>query len=123
MLSSYQVVLWKQESFVVLCSLRIEFFRILLGLRVAEVQQFSFTIASQESLRMVFVQPCSRAGALRHKPDNQFFSIRMQVIRHWTQPMRKAFGIGPPDAEIQPVPLENQPASIRQQSNLMRSSR
>ena len=30
-LSSYQVVLWKQESFVVLCSLRIEFFRILLG--------------------------------------------------------------------------------------------
>ena len=29
--SSYQVVLWKQESFVVLCSLRIEFFRILLG--------------------------------------------------------------------------------------------
>jgi RNA polymerase sigma-70 factor (ECF subfamily) len=30
MLSSYQVVLWKQESFVVLRPLQIEFFRILL---------------------------------------------------------------------------------------------
>jgi hypothetical protein len=32
MLSSYQVVLWKQESFGVLRPLHIEFFRILLGL-------------------------------------------------------------------------------------------
>jgi hypothetical protein len=30
--SSYQVVLWKQESFVVLRLLQIEFFRNLLGL-------------------------------------------------------------------------------------------
>jgi hypothetical protein len=30
--SSYQVVLWKQESFVVLRPLQIEFFRSLLGL-------------------------------------------------------------------------------------------
>jgi hypothetical protein len=32
MLSSYQVVLWKQESFGVLRPLQIEFFRNLLGL-------------------------------------------------------------------------------------------
>jgi len=32
MLSSYQVVLWKQESFGVLHPLQIEFFRNLLGL-------------------------------------------------------------------------------------------
>jgi hypothetical protein len=35
MLSSYQVVLWKQESFVVLHPLQIEFFRNLLGLLYA----------------------------------------------------------------------------------------
>jgi len=35
MLSSYQVVLWKQESFGVLHPLQIEFFRNLLGFRDA----------------------------------------------------------------------------------------
>jgi CRP-like cAMP-binding protein len=37
MLSSYQVVLWKQESFVVLRPLQIEFFRILLEIQRKEL--------------------------------------------------------------------------------------
>jgi hypothetical protein len=36
MLSSYQVVLWKQESFGVLHPLQIEFFRNLLGCKPAD---------------------------------------------------------------------------------------
>jgi len=38
--SSYQVVLWKQERFVVLRPLQIEFFRNLLG-RILSKQEFS----------------------------------------------------------------------------------
>jgi hypothetical protein len=41
MSSSYQVVLWKQESFVVLRPLQIEFFRNLLGANVLDHESLS----------------------------------------------------------------------------------
>jgi hypothetical protein len=51
--SSYQVVLWKQERFVVLRPLQIEFFRNLLGINGAEPMATGYVI-SQDNLRISY---------------------------------------------------------------------
>src|SRR5579862_1157507 len=44
---------------------------------IAEVQQFSFTVAAKEPFRMVLIQPRSRTRALRNKPYDQFLAVGM----------------------------------------------
>ncbi|MGA8215698.1 MAG: hypothetical protein WB799_19040, partial [Candidatus Sulfotelmatobacter sp.] len=58
-LPSYQVVLWKQESFVVLCALRIEFFRILL-VDAGQRRIFGFSILKKIRKRKCCVNECNR---------------------------------------------------------------
>jgi hypothetical protein len=61
--SSYQVVLWKQESFVVLRPLQIEFFRNLLAWIIHEVSSQKSKDALKGMMNTGFARPAFPFGA------------------------------------------------------------